>query len=57
MVDPSILQGNITTCKKNRDPPFGPETISTLKVLLDTALELCSSGAGDDPDDTEPESQ
>lgn len=57
MVDLSILQDNITTCKRNRDPPFTLEAISNLKVLLDTALEICSGGGGDETDATEPETQ
>ncbi len=56
MVDPTILQDEIANCKRNHNPPFTPETISTLKKLFDTALNICSSSAAD-TDDTEPETQ
>ena len=49
MVDPVILLDNVATCKKNREPPFTPTTIQTLKSLLETALEICSKGGGDNP--------
>ena len=57
MVDSSFLQDDIVTCKSNRNPPFAPESISTLKRLFDTALNICSSGHEADGDETEPETQ
>ena len=54
MVDPIILLDDLATCKKNREPPFTPTTIQTLKSLLETALEICSKGGGDN---SEPETQ
>ena len=54
MVDPIILLDNLATCKKNCEPPFTPTTIQTLKLLLETALEICSKGGGDN---SEPETQ
>ena len=54
MVDLIILPDNIATCKRNRDPPFTPETVLTLRLLLDTALEICLKGGDDNLDGTEP---
>jgi hypothetical protein len=42
MVDQTILQEDVATCKENRDPPFTPETVLTLKRLFNTALEIRS---------------
>lgn len=44
MIDPVFLEDDITTCKKNRTPPFTSENLLTLKRLLDTALGICSKG-------------
>lgn len=54
MVDPVVALDDLATCKKNREPPFTPTTIQTLKLLLETALEICSKGGGDN---SEPETQ
>ena len=55
MVDTVILQDDITTCRRNRVPPFTPETVHTLKLLFKTAVDICSKGGRDDLDGTEPE--
>lgn len=56
MVNPTFLQDDIATYKRNQDPPLTPDAISTLKVLLNTVLEICSSDGDDDLDATQPES-
>src|SRR5258706_12284369 len=52
MVDLLILQDDITTCKKNRDPPFTSETLLTLNLLLNTGWEIFLKCGADDVDDT-----
>src|SRR5258706_14240083 len=56
MVDPMILQHEIANCKRNHNPPFTPETISTLKKRFHTTLKICSR-SDVATDDTEPETQ